>query len=115
MTEDRNRTFRPSASSCCFATGIPWLLCHRTAPYLSACESQQGNHFLLHSPVFKCLPSLQRWCARVAGRDDASTLATAVGRVLLAEKSGDAAAMELYELLGDSAFEHISELMENRK
>lgn len=50
-----------------------------------------------------------------AGQEDYETLAMAVSRVFLAEKSGDAAAMELYELLGDSALEHISELMENRK
>ena len=50
--------------------------------------------------------------AGVGGGDD--TVAGAVARVLLTAKSGDEAAANLFDLLGDNAFEAMQELLENR-
>ena len=64
---------------------------------------------------------LREWCARTgpggapataAAGDDA--LALAACRVLFLGRSPDEAAAELFDLLGDNAFEAIGELMEHR-
>ncbi|GLC43291.1 hypothetical protein PLESTM_001454600 [Pleodorina starrii] len=61
---------------------------------------------------------LYRWCERMVGPgnpDEAASTATAVGAVLLGGGSGDEMAAQLYDLLGDAAFDGLNELMENRK
>ncbi|KAK9814715.1 hypothetical protein WJX72_010327 [[Myrmecia] bisecta] len=62
---------------------------------------------------------LREWCGRASGAsalDSADdSLAMAVCRVLLLGRSGDEAAAELFDLLGDTAFESIQELLEHRK
>ena len=64
---------------------------------------------------------LREWCARTgpggapaaAGAGD-DALALAACRVLFLGRSPDEAAAELFDLLGDNAFEAIGELMEHR-
>ncbi|GIL81339.1 hypothetical protein Vretifemale_10405, partial [Volvox reticuliferus] len=70
---------------------------------------------------------LHSWCERMLGSksasggggsgggDEAASTATAVAAVLLAGGSGDEMAAQLYDLLGDAAFDGLNELMENRK
>ncbi|PRW32956.1 activating signal cointegrator 1 complex subunit 3 isoform B [Chlorella sorokiniana] len=59
---------------------------------------------------------LIQWCTKVtggaSGGDD--TVATAVCRLLLSGRSDDEIAAELFDLLGDSVFEHIGELLQQR-
>lgn len=62
---------------------------------------------------------LSEWCHRAqAGAaygdslDDA--LALTVSRVLLASKSADEAAAELFDLLGDGSFDAIQQILEHR-
>ncbi len=64
---------------------------------------------------------LYRWCERMVGPgDEAMSAATAVASVLLAAggtaggTTGDEVAGQLFDLLGDAAFEGLHELMENR-
>ena len=57
---------------------------------------------------------LQRWCKEVAGEAGCGDLALAVCRVLLTAPAGEAAAAELYELLGDGALDRIGALVEQR-
>ncbi|KAK9785880.1 hypothetical protein WJX73_006814 [Symbiochloris irregularis] len=59
---------------------------------------------------------LQNWCRQISGasaQDD--TLATAVARVLLTNNGGDEMAAELFDLLGDGAFDAIQQLLAVRK
>lgn len=61
---------------------------------------------------------LQQWCQQASGTapvgsgDD--SLATAVARTLLSQQSGDESAAELFDLLGDGAFEAIQQLLLHR-
>ena len=58
---------------------------------------------------------LQQWCQQAGAaptEDDA--LATAVARILLTHRGGDEAAAELFDLLGDGAFDAIQRLLANR-
>lgn len=64
---------------------------------------------------------LREWCHRAqvrpgsadaAGADD--SLALAVSRVLLASRSADEAAAELFDLLGDGSFDAIHQILEHR-
>ena len=62
---------------------------------------------------------LSEWChtagagqAASASSDDAFALA--VSQVLLASKSADEAAAELFDLLGDGSFDAIQQLLEHR-
>jgi hypothetical protein len=49
---------------------------------------------------------LMQWCQRATGQRD-DTIATAVCRMLLSNRRDDEMAAELFDLLGDSVFEHI--------
>ena len=58
---------------------------------------------------------MREWCGRAAagaGADDSLELAAC--RVLLLQRSPEEAASELFDLLGDAAFEAIGELLEHR-
>ena len=62
---------------------------------------------------------MSEWChgagasqAAAGSSDDAFALA--VSRVLLASKSADEAAAELFDLLGDGSFDAIQQLLEHR-
>ncbi|KAL4422681.1 hypothetical protein ABPG75_008878 [Micractinium tetrahymenae] len=59
---------------------------------------------------------LVSWCDRVTGGatsgDD--TVPTAVCRLLLSGRSDDEVAAELFDLLGDSVFEHVEDLLQQR-
>ena len=61
---------------------------------------------------------LRDWCHQAAASSSAAssddTLALAVSRVLLASKSADEAAAELFDLLGDGQFDAIMQLLEHR-
>ena len=62
---------------------------------------------------------LSEWChtsqtgAGPGGSSD-DALALAVSRVLLASRSADEAAAELFDLLGDASFDAIQQLLEHR-
>ena len=62
---------------------------------------------------------LSEWCARAQvgaayGGSSDDALALAVSRVLLASKSADEAAAELFDLLGDGSFDAIQQILEHR-
>lgn len=62
---------------------------------------------------------LSEWCHRAQtgagpGGSSDDALALAVSRVLLANKSADEAAAELFDLLGDGSFDAIQQLLEHR-
>ena len=61
---------------------------------------------------------LRDWCHQAAATSSAAssddTLALAVSQVLLASKSADEAAAELFDLLGDGHFDAIMQLLEHR-
>lgn len=62
---------------------------------------------------------LSQWCHRAQtgagpGGSSDDALALAVSRVLLASKSADEAAAELFDLLGDGSFDAIQQLLEHR-
>lgn len=64
---------------------------------------------------------LREWCSRATGSGGAAaaaaddeSLALAACRVLLLNRCPEEAAAELFDLLGDNAFEAIEELMEHR-
>lgn len=62
---------------------------------------------------------LSEWCHRAQtgagpGGSSDDALALAVSRVLLASKSADEAAAELFDLLGDGSFDAIQQLLEHR-
>jgi len=62
---------------------------------------------------------LSEWCHRAgaghaAGGSSDDAFALAVSRVLLASKSTDEAAAELFDLLGDGSFDSIQQLLEHR-
>ena len=64
---------------------------------------------------------LSEWCqtaqaggSHVVGGAADDALALAVSRVLLASRSADEAAAELFDLLGDGSFDAIQQLLEHR-
>ena len=62
---------------------------------------------------------LSEWCHRAEagaayGGSSDDALALAVSRVLLASKSADEAAAELFDLLGDGSFDAIQQILEHR-
>lgn len=62
---------------------------------------------------------LSEWCHRAQtgagpGGSSDDALALAVSRVLLASRSADEAAAELFDLLGDGSFDAIQQLLEHR-
>ena len=57
---------------------------------------------------------LQRWCVRVTCSETAPAIADSICNVLLLDKGPDEAAAELLELLGFSAFDEVTALMEQR-
>ena len=60
---------------------------------------------------------LYRWCERVVGpvgEEEVASTASAVAAALLGGGGGDEVAAQLYDLLGDAAFEQLHSLMENR-
>ena len=57
---------------------------------------------------------LHRWCLKVTGSETAMAIADSVCNVLLLDKGPEEAAAELLELLGFSAFEEVTALMEQR-
>jgi hypothetical protein len=62
---------------------------------------------------------LRRWCARAAGADVAAShaddaVALAAARAVLGARSGEEAAAQLLDLLGDGAVETVQELLEVR-
>ena len=61
---------------------------------------------------------LREWCHQASASSSAASsddsLALAVSRVLLASKSADEAAAELFDLLGDGQFDAIQQLLEHR-
>lgn len=62
---------------------------------------------------------LRNWCAKLTGGGGGSSggddpVAHAVARILLTAKTGDEAAANLFDLLGDHAFDAMQEVLENR-
>lgn len=57
---------------------------------------------------------LQRWCVRVTGPDIAIEMADSICNVILLDKTPDETATELLELLGYSAFDEVTALIEQR-
>ena len=59
---------------------------------------------------------LREWChqAQAGPGSDDDSLALAVSRVLLASRSADEAAAELFDLLGDGSFDAIQQVLEHR-
>lgn len=99
----------------------PVLLHHITAYYIILCIHH--IHIMYHSTmsVQEGARWLREWCHKVqagpgsadaGGSDD--SLALAVSRVLLATRSADEAAAELFDLLGDTSFDAIQQILEHR-
>ena len=59
---------------------------------------------------------MREWChtAQAGGASSDDSLALAVSRVLLASRSADEAAAELFDLLGDGSFDAIQQILEHR-
>ena len=58
---------------------------------------------------------LQQWCMQAGGSEaPVDALLLAVARIVLAGRSSDEAAAELFDLLGDGGFDLIQQLLAHR-